>query len=333
MSSLPSPTIASLEDFARNSLWNRGAPYGTVSVQMVTESPIAGVGIGTFHTMFPDYAYLLRQRATGDNAQSWYRHQLAELGIVGSLGWIIWGLSFGWLLLRGRARPGAAAEARVVRGALVAIGLVSAVSMPTQHFADSFTVLAFAFWYFLLVDDGSLDVSSSGPAVRRASQAVLLILVLLHVVATGYVGWIYLRPPLRALRTDWDYAYGLYDPEMIDGRDAQWTQRRAVAVIAAPKRWMQLTFWVNFSNVQKEPVDVKIWQDQALVVRTRLRTTEPVTTYLHVRDDDRRVMLETLTNRVMRPSDFGAFNDNRELGLAIHWQFVDKPPGGATVVQ
>ncbi len=200
VSSLPSPTVASIEDFARDSLWNRGAPYGTVSVQMVSQSPVAGIGIGTFHTLFPDYAFLLRQRASGDNAQSWYRHQLAELGVVGSLGWIVWGLSFGWLLVRGRARRGATAEASLVRGALAAVALVSAVSMPTQQFANSFTVIVFVFWYFLLVDDGSLDVSPRGSAVRSAGRAAVCVLVLLHVAASVYVGWTTFRPPLRALK-------------------------------------------------------------------------------------------------------------------------------------
>ncbi len=124
-----------------------------------------------------------------------------------------------------------------------------------------------------------------------------------------------------------------YDSEIIDGHAARWAQGHAVAVIAAPTRWMQLTYWVNFSDVQEKPVDVKIWQDEALVVRTRLRNTEPVTTYLHVRDDDRRVMLETQTSRVMVPSKLGASSDDRELGLAVHWEFIDKPPVSATGAQ
>ncbi|HEX4347061.1 MAG TPA: hypothetical protein VHZ73_05780 [Vicinamibacterales bacterium] len=320
----------SIGQFARDTLWNRGAPYGTVSMQMVRESPIAGVGIGMFHTMFPDYAYVLLWRSTPDNAQSWYRHQLAELGIVGSLGWIVWLCSFVVLMVRGRVRPGCEAEARIARAALLAVGVISAISMPTQHFANAFVVIVLVAWYSLLVDLSPLEAPSSG-RLGRLLKPLAIAVVVLYVTDAGYVGWTKYRPAFRALMADWGYAYGLYDPEVIDGVKAQWTEKHAVDVIAAPTRWMQLTYWVNFGDVAANPVDVKIWRDRQLIARTRLRSVTPVVAYVRVPDDDRRVMLETESSRVVKPSDFGAADD-RELGLAVSWTFVSGPPGGATVV-
>ena len=41
-----------------------------------------------------------------DNAQNWFRHQLAELGIVGCAGWLLWIVLFAGTLVRGRTRAG-----------------------------------------------------------------------------------------------------------------------------------------------------------------------------------------------------------------------------------
>ena len=69
-------------------LWNRDR-YGTAAVQMIREFPVAGIGIGTFHSIGVDYTKSVGGVALPpDNAQNWYRHQMAELGILGSLGWL-----------------------------------------------------------------------------------------------------------------------------------------------------------------------------------------------------------------------------------------------------
>ena len=54
---LPSASRQSMLDFARYQLWDRNGPYGTASLQMIADSPVVGVGLGSFHTLFPDYSY------------------------------------------------------------------------------------------------------------------------------------------------------------------------------------------------------------------------------------------------------------------------------------
>src|SRR5262249_44610987 len=157
-------------------------------------------------------------RADPDNAQSWYRHQLAETGIVGSLGWIAWVASIALLLWRARPRAGCEAEMRILRSALIAIGLVSAVSMPTQHPADAFTVIVFVPWLAFLVEPSIVARQASERIAPRVVGVSLWTLALLYAAVTLYVGKTHFRPPMRALRFDWHYAYGWYPPEMVDGR-------------------------------------------------------------------------------------------------------------------
>ena len=64
-------------------IWERES-YGTAAIQMVRDSPLVGIGVGTYHMLVPDYAQaLVGASLPPDNAQNWVRHQLAELGVLG----------------------------------------------------------------------------------------------------------------------------------------------------------------------------------------------------------------------------------------------------------
>jgi len=117
----------------------------------------------------------------------------------------------------------------------------------------------------------------------------------------------------------------LYEPELEPGGGGHHrAEKRAVDVIAAPTQWMELTVWVNRRDVMEKPVDVKVWRDRALILRTRLRTVQPVTTLVQIPDDDKRVMIETWVSRTLRPRDFGV-PDDRDLGLLVRTRFVPAP--------
>ena len=80
---LPRPEAAELRRFADEIFWDRFG-YGRAAFMIIADHPLTGVGIGAFHVVLNDFYH----RATGqmlrpDNAQNWWRHQLAELGAVG----------------------------------------------------------------------------------------------------------------------------------------------------------------------------------------------------------------------------------------------------------
>ena len=186
---MPGASHRTWKKFAEFELWNRGAPYGTASVWMVEDSPVVGVGVGTYHNLFPDYSYLIRGVASPfDNAQSWYRHQLAELGILGSLGWISWVLLFCALLARGKVREEDSFQAGAVKGALVAIGVICLVSMPTQQYAVSLTFWIFAFWFVTLLEgDERKRLNSAAWADRTWPWVLMWLLVIGDVAVTARV--------------------------------------------------------------------------------------------------------------------------------------------------
>src|SRR5262249_3539359 len=122
--------------------------YGRAAVEMFKRSPWFGVGLGSFHTMVGDYQYSIAGGPlVGDNAQNWIRHNLAEIGIVGSLGWIAWALVIAAMIVT-RHADRRSLRAVVILSTLVAIVAVSQVGMPTQNCPMGVTFWTFLFWYF-----------------------------------------------------------------------------------------------------------------------------------------------------------------------------------------
>src|SRR3954452_12200946 len=124
-------------------LWTRGG-YGTAAMMMIREHPLAGVGLGAYHVLVPDYRVFVHQTMPIDNAQNWWRHQAAELGVLGGAMLFAWSGVLIWKTMAGRTAPGQAFTATAVRGLLVGLGLCSLLGMPTQ----SPLVLL---WFMLLV--------------------------------------------------------------------------------------------------------------------------------------------------------------------------------------
>ena len=326
--SLPSPTVESVSAFLKE-MWNRNA-YGATSMVMIRQHPLVGVGAGGFSILVPDYSKIVGSPflIPRDNAQNWFRHQLAEFGVLGSVGWILWTLSFGWfVLVRARSAREQLAVG-VLKGALVALVLVSLVGMPTQNAAVALTLWTIAFWIYALTAAG--EVSASPPvALGRIRWMALVAVLCLFIGGTAYAARHDLRVAQRAVRADWRYAYGFYDPERgADGRDFRWARQRAVVVLPAPTRWMRLTVSINHSDLSRKPVDVRVWCNDRVVLQRTLQTPDPVTEFVRMPDGEDRVVLETWVSRVMRPRDVGG-SDPRDLGLMVQWEFVDAPSTGA----
>jgi hypothetical protein len=318
---LPGLSTGSVRDFAVE-MWNRNR-YGPAATAMIRQYPLSGVGVGSFHLLVSDFA--ARSSPGGglppDNAQNWYRHQLAELGLLGSLGWIVWVAGFATFVLRRRASSPPAAW--TVRGMLLAFAMISLLGMPGQDLSVSITFWTLAYWYVSLTGVPPTPM----PAATWRSWAIIGAIIVAHAVGTVHLARSSLRVPARAQRAGWPYSYGFYWPEPDGaGGEFRWARRRAVTVINASGRWLALSVSVNHLDIRSRPVDTKAWVDGHLVIDTRLETTTPITKYVRVPDGEEWALIETRVNRVIKPSDFGV-PDDRELGLLVQWRFMTAPPG------
>jgi hypothetical protein len=316
----PSASVASVREVAIE-LWNRNG-YGTTATRMIADSPLVGVGVGSFHLLVPDAAHQLgRGRLAGDNAQNWFRHQIAEFGLIGSLGWILWVALFLRLLATGRPVDGGAMPAGLVRGALIALGLASLVGMPTLNVAVAVTFSALVFWYAVLVKPPA-EPAPSWCASRRTWTAVWL-LALVYAGGLAYVSWVDLRVPYRAQRADWDYSYGFYDAEAAGTADEfRWASSRALAVVPLTDRWIEVTAWTHHPDLRDRPVNLEVWIDGELLIDSIRKSGEPITSAVRIPEGRLRVVVEMRVDRTWRPSDRGEA-DTRELGPGVRWRFID----------
>ena len=303
---LPTTSVAAVS----NELWRRDG-YGTVATSMIVDSPWFGSGVG----IFPRFLADIMPTLPGDNAQNWYRHQLVEFGLVGSLGWIAWMIGFGRFLLKRGVPP----AAWILRGVILSVAAVSLVGMPGQDFSVTLTFWTFVFWYMTLA-----GVPDEAPSAMgwRAWTAVFAV-VTVFVAGTMQLGLGRFRVPMRAQRVGWPYMYGFSFPEPDgNGGEFRWAGQRAVAVVDAPRRWLALTVRVNRGDLHDRPVDAKVWNDGHLLLSTRLNNEGPVTRYVRLRDDEQRVVIDTWVNRVAR----APAGDSREFGLMVKWEFLDGLP-------
>jgi len=105
-----------------------------------------------------------------------------------------------------------------------------------------------------------------------------------------------------------------------------WTAEHGVTVLDATQDWLKLTVWVSHPDADQKPVSVDVWVGHDHVINDRVRRGERILRHVRV-PKSRRFVLEAEVDRTFRPSEHGQSSDDRDLGLAMKWEFVERPPG------
>ena len=285
---------------------------------MIREHPWSGVGVGSFLTLVHDYAGSLGLDIPPDNAQNWFRQQVAELGVLGSLA------CFGWCLLFLRALAARARDtrfspsARVLRGSLDCSrpGVARRRRRPgdphRHHVLDVRVLVPVGCRWPNEFDSASQRHDAC--AVRPGPS--LLTVVAVHAATTYAAARGDLLPQHRAQRFGWYYRYGLHDLERPrdGGRGRIWTMKESLAVIPVEGRVLKFVCWIDHPDT--EPVTVKVWADSKLVLSTELRKGENAAIDIPAPAGERRMIIETSVSRTSgRPTT--ARTTRAELGLAM----------------
>jgi O-antigen ligase/polysaccharide polymerase Wzy-like membrane protein len=310
-------------------LWTRGG-YGSVATRMVRDYPLTGVGIGSFNWMAPDYwREIANDKLPFDNAQNWWRHQVAELGLIASLPILFWSVWMAWLVVTRRASAAHRLESQTLRGLLIGIGAASLVGMPTQNPLVLLMFFACAARFEILtrgerlpsVDPRIPNPESRIPAIAWAAA---------FLIAIGYAGaqLVLARGPLkpleRAAHTNRDYIIGTYPSEPLPQGQFRWTRRRATFALAAQSRHLMIRYHVEHPDVATHPVRLLIATPCQTIV-DRLFTDMSVDGQaLELPEGQTRVVFDTEVSRTWSPADFGK-PDRRDLGAAVEADFVETP--------
>ncbi len=306
-------------------LWDRGG-YGDIATRMIRTYPLAGVGVGTYHWLAPDYWRLTaNDRLPFDNAQNWWRHQVAELGVLGSLPLLAWGVVLAWTLLRPGGARDRAAEGVTLRGLLLGLAVISLVGMPTEN-----PVVLIWFFYLVARLVATLDrerVLTIGWQPGPAAWLAVATLAIAYAAGQAMLARGPLHVVQRALDADRDYISGVYAPEELPGGVAfRWTRQDARFMLVTRTPWMLVRGWLAHPDLAEHPVDVRLATPCEVVWERTIDSPERFTVAIRLPPGQGRVTLSTHVSRTWNPSHWGS-DDRRVLGAALIVSFIESEAG------
>ena len=304
---------------ANELLWDRFG-YGPAAIQVIKEHPLAGAGVGMFHTLSYDFGKAAgRIIRAQDNAQAWWRHNLAELGFLAFVPLVWWCVVFGRLLFS-RQAAGDRLASGMLRGVLIAFFVASLFGVPSQSTAITLTFWAFVFWF--LIERGE-PTTQATPAKGLASRLMIaaVALIAIHAGVTVADAFGDLRPRHRAERFDWYYRHGWVTPDDVEADPGgnpvgrRWTMKDSLAVIPVKGKVLKFVAWIDHPDSDVKPVHAQVWADSQLVFEGDLRRN-PIMLDIPATPGRSHMLIETSIDRTWRPSDYGR-RDDRELGLSV----------------
>ena len=301
---------------ANELLWERFG-YGPAAIEMIKQHPIDGVGVGMFHSLVHDFGELRGYDISADNAQNWFRHAAAELGVVGSIPILWWCIVFAWLMFSRAGPLSDRLSVGLLRAVLIGFVVASMFGMPGQASAVAITFWVFVFWFVVERAD---DVGTDRPnSWTRPAAIAAAIVIALHVTTTIVDARGDLRPRHRAARFDWFYRYGIGELEADPGGNPiqrRWAARDALAVIPVKGRVLKFVAWIDHPDGDEKPPHVTVRADSRVVYDGPIKRSAPLFLDIPVTPGKTHMVLETSIDREYRPIDHGG-TDRRRLGLSI----------------
>lgn len=316
---IPGVGDRSIADSLRETLWDRFG-YGPAAVSMIMDHPWAGVGVGTFNTLVRDVAIARNGRPlAADNAQNWYRHLFAELGLLGSIPWMAWCAFFILLLLSPAPAGSDRFAVGVLRFTIIGFGVLSLLGVPGQSLPVALTFWTIVFWFMLLTTGAAAPATRSMAERHGAFWITMLVLVVAQGAMTLVDARGELRPRNRAIRFGWEYAQGIGDLErgtaFAPGR--RWTEQQSITQIPVKGKVLKFVAWLDHPDADEHPVHVRVWADSRLVFEGDLkRPPSSIAIDIPAQPGASHLLLETQVSRTWAPRAYGQ-RDPRQLGLSI----------------
>jgi hypothetical protein len=300
-------------------LWNRGG-YGPIALEMTREYPLTGVGAGGYRVLAPDYwRAMANDTLPLDNAQNWWRHQIAELGVFGGALIIIFSVLLGWRVLTSRPFVDGAART-TVRGVLLGLGATSLFGMPTQNPL----VLC---WFFglvacvsrLLPDPADRD---ERPGNMRVAWVVACAFAIAYAVGHVVLAAGPLNVVQRAQRAHRDYVKGAHGLESLpNANQFQWTGQESRFFWAARSRFMVVRFWAHHPDIAVRPVHVTLSGPCGVLFDEDLTSDASMSLGMALPDSMSTLEATVRVSRTWTPGE----GDARQLGVGIVADFSNDP--------
>jgi hypothetical protein len=304
---LPRPEAEDLSRFAKE-IWTR-FEYGPAADRIIAEYPATGAGIGSFHIVFNDFLHRDTGRTIApDNAQNWWRHQLAELGVLGAMPSLSISALIIALLWRGGPYVEPVGSTTVLRMVLGGVGIASLLGVPTQHPSTWISFVSLVFWLLAMYHTASGQPSGN---VGRWTWGGAIALAVVVSVGLAMSARGNLRVPARASWTGVPFAYGVRYEGVSEYGDLKWVARHAVMVVPRQAPWLRLAIFAPQRDVARNPVTVRISMNRQPVIDQTITSSEPVVYFVQV---DERAPWPIIETRASREVDPG-----QALQIATEW--------------
>jgi hypothetical protein len=262
-----------------------------------------------------------------DSAQNWWRHEFAELGLLGGGAIVLWSIVAGWRLLVARVSPDGLVAATTLRALLIGMIVASFVQVPTQNPVVLLWFFVAVAWLAALTGLADRIEPTSQRTHRIAWWAVVACAVLYAsahlILAAGPLG-----VDARARRAHREYITGTYGFEAIpDAGGYRWTGQSAHMLLQPETDTLPMRIWAAHPDIETRPVRIRFSTPCGTFFTTSLYSRHPLDLLVHLPPGLHQLDLDIDVSRTWQPSAYGS-PDRRRLGIAVETQFGRKsmPP-------
>ena len=292
--------------------------------EMFSYSPLLGVGLGRYYTLFPAFYPGLPEawrqfNVNRGNAHSIYIQPLAEQGILGFLCFLLLIgviLTIAFKMLKGETE-----KERLWLGLSISIALLTWLILGFfHHIANDLRSLEIFFWIFSAF---LLVLARRTAGSFRPGKKIIVGLIIGLTAALAYQVKLIASYPMGE-----NFQVGFYHWEkQADGRRVRWMGQRAAAIIPEGPEELLLELRAPLPGVEQRPQRVQVRLDQrtyalTLADREWRRLALPLSA-----EGTRRHLISLETAYTFNPAQSLGSQDSRNLGIQLR-DFERQATGG-----
>ena len=301
-------------DYSRIVLWKR-------ALNIISDFPITGSGIGTFYKISPAYQDLGTKEFRGfyENAHNYFLQFASDLGIpalILFLGILFFTYQAGFQVLSKNGKSGV-----LIKGLL--FGLTAYLITCLTGHPLLLSNQQFLFWFVIasiVIPQGFINQQALSDKVSPKPRILFFLLAAMLIGAYTYDLW--------GTTGIQQYEYGFYGYELWDGKKVRWTEKKAVSKTVVTGSVMDFDLYVKPHNIGpkglnfKVLINGKLW-DEVNFVKSGIKKLRY---YIPYRKDE-FIEIKTVVSKTFIPIRLGLNKDTRQLGVGIsEIKFYDEMP-------
>ena len=313
--------------------------YWDKAMEMTSDYPVAGIGLGTYIIEVADYLYRTADFVTIDFVGNYYLQILAELGLPALISVLIIFILLikktGILFRKsGSIRRGIPPQNWIFIGLFISFLSMLFALILGAH--TNFLEIQFTFWLIIglmmvfirlntgkYINDLNAVLEGDYPGSRegifsKIQKAGIAVIVLIFAVSFISASLTTLSIAGKQNSSYWSNEYGFYQVERAGDREFRWLNKNASTVLG--REGSYLNFSVQDGNLSEDdkPNKVRFFIDNLQVGSVNLGDDSWYNVKLEIPEyAQERITLTIVSSRSWVPKELGLSSDTRELAIKI----------------